>query len=100
VGGIPGSPAFQFCLALEFARHVGAGVDGQSSMQDEKWKKIQETFHFALQQPAHERSPYLDSVCADDPELRREVDSFLHETSQIENFMEQPAAGLSLAEIV
>ena len=68
-------------------------------MQDEKWKKIQETFHAALQQPAHERSSYLDSVCADDLELRREVDSLLQETSRIENFMEQPAAGLSLAEI-
>jgi eukaryotic-like serine/threonine-protein kinase len=66
-------------------------------MHDEKWDRIQETFHAALQQPAHERSAYLDSVCGDDLELRREVDSLLQETSQIENFMEEPAAGVSLA---
>src|SRR6185436_6431597 len=57
----------------------------------DQWKILEETFHAALQLPEHERQRYLDEVCANDPELRRQVESLLKESSQMHEFMERPA---------
>jgi serine/threonine protein kinase len=65
-------------------------------MHPERLKAIEETFHAALQLSPDERSKYLAEVCANDPELRGEVESLLAETEHDGNFMEQPAGGLSL----
>jgi tRNA A-37 threonylcarbamoyl transferase component Bud32 len=62
----------------------------------DRWKRIEETFHAASQRPPQERSRYLDEVCAGDPELRREVESLLHESSAAGDFMAPPAEGISL----
>jgi serine/threonine protein kinase len=56
-------------------------------------------FHAALDRPAHEQSAYLDSACAGDGELRREVESLLREWRESKSFMEAPAAGLSIASL-
>src|SRR5262249_43989450 len=64
-------------------------------MSSDRWRTIEELFHAALQQPPEERSVYLDKFC--DPGLRREVESLLDETADIDRFMEQPAGGLSLS---
>src|SRR5262245_36913 len=71
-------------------------VLGCPEMHPERWKTIEELFHAALQQPPQQRSSYLDQVCAQHPELRREVESLLNETDIVGEFMEQPAGGLSL----
>jgi hypothetical protein len=67
-------------------------------MRPDRWKTIEETFHAAMERPPQDRPAYLDTVCAGDPELRLEVESLLSETPA-ENFMEQPAGGLSLASL-
>lgn len=68
-------------------------------MHPQRWKTIEETFHAALERDPTERSRYLDSVCANDPELRREVDSLLSESSQTGSFMERPAADFAAASL-
>ena len=47
------------------------------SLSSEQWETIQDLFHRALERPIEERDTFLDSVCADDLEIRREVDSLL-----------------------
>ena len=49
-------------------------------MHPDRWKTIEETFHAALVRPSPVRSAYLDTVCANDPDLRREVQSLLDES--------------------
>jgi serine/threonine protein kinase len=66
-------------------------------MHPERWKTIEDTYHAALQRPPADRSVYLDVACANDPELRQEVESLLREAAEADRFMEQPAGGLSLA---
>ena len=68
-------------------------------MPQDRWKKVEETFHTAMERPAQERSAYLDSVCAGDVELRREVESLLSELAESKGFMELPAGGLSIASL-
>ena len=68
-------------------------------MPQDRWKKVEETFHTAMERPAAERSAYLDSACAGDVELRREVESLLSELAESKGFMDLPAGGLSIASL-
>ena len=65
-------------------------------MEPERLRSIEETFHAALQLPHAERCRYLAEVCANDSELRVEVESLLAETGRAGDFMERPPGGLSL----
>jgi serine/threonine protein kinase len=66
-------------------------------MQPGRLQRVEELFHAAVQLAPHLRSAYLDEVCANDPELRREVESLLNETAVMKQFMEKPVGALSLA---
>jgi serine/threonine protein kinase len=46
-------------------------------MDSQRWSKIESLYHAALAKDRGERSAYLDTACAEDPELRREVESLL-----------------------
>ena len=46
-------------------------------MQAERWKKVEELFEAARQQPAEGRAGFLRKACPDDPELCAEVESLL-----------------------
>ncbi len=46
-------------------------------MKSERWQVVRETLDHAIALGAADRSPYLDKVCASDPDLRREVESLL-----------------------
>jgi len=46
-------------------------------MTAERWRRLQETFHGAAGRDPGERGAYLDEACADDAELRREVEALL-----------------------
>jgi non-specific serine/threonine protein kinase/serine/threonine-protein kinase len=46
-------------------------------MSQERWAQIEDIFHAALELPVHERSDFLNTSCAGDPELRREVEALL-----------------------
>ncbi|MBS0378343.1 MAG: tetratricopeptide repeat protein [Proteobacteria bacterium] len=46
-------------------------------MSEERWDRLQQLFHAALEQPGSERAAYLESACADDPSLIPEVNRLL-----------------------
>ncbi len=60
-------------------------------MKPDRWQKVEELYHAALEQPAELRTDFLRSARGDDEELYREVESLLDFKSQAENFIERPA---------
>jgi len=60
-------------------------------MQSERWNKVEELYHSALEQDEARRGEFLQKACAGDPELLREVESLLAYEKHSENFMESPA---------
>jgi eukaryotic-like serine/threonine-protein kinase len=48
-----------------------------SAATAERWARIDELFHAALDRPAHERHAFLSSACGDDHSLLAEVESLL-----------------------
>ena len=60
-------------------------------MTAERWKEIKEIFACALERQAAERAAYLDTACAGDASLRREVESLLASHQQAGEFIETPA---------
>ena len=63
-------------------------------MQQERWRRIDEIFHSALELDLHHRASYLESTCSDDLHLRLEVERLLVHYHQAENFLEEPAIEL------
>jgi serine/threonine protein kinase/tetratricopeptide (TPR) repeat protein len=64
-------------------------------MTPERWQQIRNVFEHAEPLSELEREPYLARACANDPELRREVDSLLKAASAAGSaFMDRPAADL------
>jgi hypothetical protein len=55
-------------------------------MNPERWRQIDTIFKSALERATEERSAFLDEACADDVELRREVESLIA-SDQGESFM-------------
>jgi serine/threonine protein kinase/Tol biopolymer transport system component len=54
-----------------------AGFAKEKLMDPQRWTKIESLYHAALTKEPGERSAYLDTACAEDPELRGEVESLL-----------------------
>ena len=46
-------------------------------MDAQRWARIEPLYHAALEKEAGERSSYLEAACAEDPALRKEVESLL-----------------------
>jgi non-specific serine/threonine protein kinase/serine/threonine-protein kinase len=64
----------------------------------ERWQQVRSILDRAIELPASERSPYLDQNCADDPELREEVESLLRSHVEAGSvFLKNPAANLKTA---
>src|SRR5215470_10714084 len=59
-------------------------------MTPERWRKIKEVFQAALDLDPSARPLFIDNACADDPELRREVDSLILAHDQTLNIVDQP----------
>ena len=55
----------------------------------ERWEKIQEIFHVALE--SENRPEFLTSACCSDPELRAEVEALLAAHEQDNSFLDAPA---------
>ena len=60
-------------------------------MQPERNREIDRIFQAALAHDLAERAAFLDEACADDPELRREVETLLASDEQAGGFIETPA---------
>jgi len=62
------------------------------SMSAARWQKAKNLFDVASELPPKDREKFLRKACADDADLRREVEKLLHSFENAESFMEQPAA--------
>src|SRR5258708_2579854 len=52
-------------------------------MDDDRFRRVEETFHEAAELPPDARPDFLDRACRGDEELRREVETLLaHDTSE------------------
>ena len=68
-------------------------------MEPERWQKVEELYHAALERGESERDAFLRAVCAGDEGLRHEVESLLAYQRRAETFIEEPALELA-AEIL
>lgn len=59
-------------------------------MKTEQWEKAKEIFGEALKLGPDEWTGFLDSSCADDLDVRREVESLLDSFETVESFLETP----------
>ena len=69
-------------------------------MKPERWRKIEELYHSALERESSQRAAFLKEACAGDEGLFSEVRSLLDHEQKVETFMEIPAlqvAGEALA---
>ena len=63
---------------LERGLRMAATTDNHANhLTAERWQKIKELFHAALEREPNERRAFLDEACAGDKEIRREVESLL-----------------------
>jgi hypothetical protein len=60
-------------------------------MEAERWQKIQQLYHSALEQEADSRETFIATACGDDEELRQEVESLLAQSETSAAFLEKPA---------
>ena len=60
-------------------------------MDRERWQRIENIFHKALDADEDRRARVLEESCAGDESLRREVESLLAQHENAGEFMERPA---------
>src|SRR5882724_25770 len=63
-------------------------------MTPERWQKIEELFHAALQREPNEHAVFLEEACDGDLELRQQVEALLASLEEAGDFIEEaPLAG-------
>ena len=60
-------------------------------MPTERWNRLKEFFESAIALDKREREAYLDSVCAGDSQLRRELALLAEMDSKAREFLSEPA---------
>ncbi len=60
-------------------------------MTRERWQRIKDLFHLALQRPAPERLKFLADACEGDEAIREEVQSLISAHEEDESFLDGPA---------
>ena len=63
-------------------------------MTPERWRQVKEVVEAAWERDASERGGFLDQACADDPELRSEVEALLASDENAGEFLAAPALDL------
>ena len=59
-------------------------------MTPERWHRIEQIYHAAMERAANERTLFLEQACAGDEELRREIVSLIASDNQAASFMDEP----------
>src|SRR5256714_11090416 len=65
----------------------------------DRWQQIEAIYDGALEMPAAARGAFLQRACADDTELRSEVDSLLSSHDQASGFLDAPALEVAAREV-
>jgi eukaryotic-like serine/threonine-protein kinase len=69
-------------------------------MAPERWARIDQLLDEAMDLPVAERAAFLNETCADDVELRREIESLLAAHQQAEtNFLQKPALDVAAQQL-
>ena len=68
-------------------------------MTPERWRQIEELFHSANERSPEDRSVFLDERCADDADLRKEVERLLASHDRAGQFIEMPAIETTASEL-
>jgi non-specific serine/threonine protein kinase/serine/threonine-protein kinase len=63
-------------------------------MNPERWQRLEELFHTALDRPPGEREAFLDAACDGDVELRADVEQLLQADRQAKPFVGSAAADI------
>jgi serine/threonine protein kinase len=64
-------------------------------MKPERYRRVGEIFHAALEVEAHERAALFQRVCGSDDALRREVESLIRSHEEAGNFIAESALGVA-----
>ncbi len=68
-------------------------------METDRWRKIEELYHSALERQESRRAAFLGQECGGDESLRREVESLLAQADDTENFLEVPALDVAARDL-
>ena len=60
-------------------------------MEPERWRRVEDLYHRALEMDAARVAEFLQESCGDDTVLRREVESLLAREKDAEHFIDSPA---------
>ncbi len=69
-------------------------------MNPERWEKLDELFHSALERDGDARAAFLATACGNDDDLLHELESMLAHHQQAKSFMESPAYAIEAESIV
>jgi serine/threonine protein kinase/predicted ATPase len=69
-------------------------------MDPERWQRIKQLFHAALEQPPEMRQAFLDQSCAGDAGARAEVLSLIAAHLKDGEFLDIPAAGMAASTVL
>jgi serine/threonine protein kinase len=64
-------------------------------MSSERWQKIDQLFHAALEQDASQRTAFVSQACGADHALQSEIESLLASHQEADGFIETPAADVA-----
>ena len=78
---------------------AGARVEGEGAMTADRQRRVSELYHAVREREAGDREAYLAAACAEDADLRREVESLLACDDEAAPFLESPALDVA-AELV
>ena len=81
-------------LKLVFAQHLSL-VTPHCFMTPERWQRINQLFHSALEHGPSQRAAFLAGACAGDEALRQEVESLIASHEQAESFIEDSASDVA-----
>jgi len=67
-------------------------ADGERSPDRARWQRIEQILDQVLELPPDARTAFLDAACADQTDLRADLDELLAADARAEGFLEDPAA--------
>ena len=69
-------------------------------MDAERWRKLEEIYHAALESDPQDRADFVKQACAGDNGLRAELESLLASEGQAESFFARPAVDIAAKDIL
>src|SRR6476659_7411242 len=60
-------------------------------MDQNRWQKIEQLYHSALERPLDQRQAFLAERCGDDEDLQREIESLLRNDDRPDDLIDRPA---------